>query len=92
MIEKLSGIKLKLGEDERVLVEKAEAVLGVKPLYFKILKKSLDARNKKDIYWTYSIEFSAEKPVENEPLPVVPNSRVPSDPVIIVGAGPCGLS
>ena len=49
MIEKLSGIKLKLGEDERVLVEKAEAVLGVKPRYFKILKKSLDARNKKDI-------------------------------------------
>lgn len=92
MIEKLSGIKLKIGEDERVLVEKAEAALGVKPRYFKILKKSLDARNKKDIYWTYSIEFSAEKPVCVEPLPVVPNSLVPSDPVIIVGSGPCGLS
>lgn len=60
MIEKLSGIKLNIGEDESALVRIAEKKLGVKPSYFRILKKSLDARNKNDIFLTYSIEFSSD--------------------------------
>ena len=91
MIEKLSGIKLGIGESEQALVRIAEKTLGAVPAYFRIVKKSLDARNKKDVFWTYSIEFSAEKKQEEPPPSVVSACRVPSDPVVIVGAGPCGL-
>lgn len=92
MIEKLSGIKLNIGEDESVLVGIAQKKLGAKPSYFRILKKSLDARNKNDIFMTYSIEFSLDELPRKEEIARVPEKNLPSDPIVIVGAGPCGLS
>lgn len=92
MIEKLSGIKLNIGEDESVLVSIAQKKLGAKPSYFRILKKSLDARNKNDIFMTYSIEFSLDELPRKEEIARVPEKNLPSDPIVIVGAGPCGLS
>ena len=92
MIEKLSGIKLNIGEDEGVLVGIAQKKLGAKPSYFRILKKSLDARNKNDIFMTYSIEFSLDELPRKEEIARVPEKNLPSDPIVIVGAGPCGLS
>ena len=92
MIEKISGIKLNIGEDENALVRVAEKKLGTKPKYFRILKKSLDARNKNDIFLTYSIEFSSDELPGREEIVRIPEKNLPSDPVVIVGAGPCGLS
>ena len=59
----------------------------------KILKKSVDARNKDDVHYIYSIEIStseeADKPEEKEIIrPKVTNIE---EPVVIVGAGPAGL-
>ena len=88
MIEKLSGIKLNIGEDESVLVGIAQKKLGAKPSYFRILKKSLDARNKNDIFMTYSIEFSLDELPRKEEIARVPEKNLPSDPIVIVGAGP----
>ena len=80
MIEKLSGIKLNIGKDESALVRIAEKKLGVKPSYFRILKKSLDARNKNDIFLTYSIEFSSDEFPPKEEIARVPEKNLPSDP------------
>ena len=59
-IEKLSNIKLKIGESESVLYDRARRALKCEPAYFRILKKSLDARDKNNICYVYSIEFSAK--------------------------------
>ena len=59
-IYKLDNIKLSPTSDERELVKIAARALGHKPLYFRILKKSLDARKKQDIHWVFSIEYGDE--------------------------------
>ena len=60
----LTDIKLNVGQEERELWKLAEKHLRAKPEYFRILKKSLDARKKDDLKYIYSIEFSAEKQAE----------------------------
>ena len=58
----LSGIKLPVGKDEKSLVKLAEKRLGKKPAYFAIRKKSLDARDKGNLHYLYTIEFGDEQP------------------------------
>ena len=41
---------------------------------------------------TYSIEFSLDELPRKEEIARVPEKNLPSDPIVIVGAGPCGLS
>lgn len=88
----LSDVKLPVFAKETELVALAEKKLGKKPAYFAIKKKSLDARNKKDIRFVYTIEFS-DKPYTpvKEPLERIPAHRLPQKTVLIVGAGPAGL-
>ncbi len=88
----LTDIKLSPAQSEQELLRIAEKKLRAKPAYFKILKKSLDARDKGNIRYIYSIEFSAE--TERAPetkVPVLPAERLPSAPVLVVGSGPAGL-
>ena len=88
----LTDIKLNVGQEERELWKLAEKHLRAKPEYFRILKKSLDARKKDDLKYIYSIEFSAEKQAEEKrELPRIPEGKQPSAPVVIVGSGPAGL-
>ena len=92
IVKSVSGIKLDLGESEDKLLSIAERELGCPPQYFRLLKKSLDARKKTDIKWIYSFECSAEKVAEKEEfVPVVEKAKIPDKPVIIVGSGPSGL-
>ena len=49
----LSNLKLRVGESEKELFKIAERSLKSKPAYFRILKKSLDARNKNDLRYIY---------------------------------------
>ena len=88
----LSDIKLPLGKDESELVKLAEKKLGKKPAYFAILKKSLDARDKSNIRFVYTIAFS-KTPVRTErpPLERLEKTKCPEKPVVIVGSGPAGL-
>ena len=88
----LSDIKLVLGQSENTLRSIAEKKLGRKAAYFAIKKKSLDARDKNNIKYIYTIEFSATP--YSEPLPVIerlPKEKTPKQSVLVVGSGPAGL-
>ncbi len=89
MINTLNNLKLSIKEDERALIRSVEKKAGGKVNYFKILKKSLDARNKSDIKWIYSVEYSLEK--QEKALPVYEKVKSSPKKVLIVGGGPAGL-
>lgn len=57
--------------------------------YFKILKKSLDARDKGNICWVYNI-CAERKPIEEIPRVWKQVRRAPQR-VVVVGSGPAGL-
>ncbi len=86
MIYKLDNLKLGIGESEGILFEIARNKLGATPSYFRILKKSLDARDKGDIHWVYSVEFSAETPKEQPLERCEGNAKI-----VVVGSGPAGM-
>jgi hypothetical protein len=55
---KIEEIKLSLNENENLLSEKIVIVLGIKKedlLDYKILKKAIDSRNKRNILFVYSV-------------------------------------
>ena len=88
----LSDIKLRPEQSERELFLVAEKSLHKKPAYFKILKKSLDARDKNNIRYIYTIEFSSEKQSEKmTEIPRLPANKLPVAPVLVAGSGPAGL-
>lgn len=95
-IRRLANIKLHLGESEEELRKIARRALKCNPAYFRIVKKSLDARDKGNIFYVYTIEFAAkelssaqiESAVERLPKEKQPDKN---KPVLIVGAGPAGL-
>ena len=89
MIKRLDNIKIPAGKGEdgrlyELVKKKAGGRLG----YFKILKKSLDARDKNNIFWLYSAAYSADSEVEPEATPEK-LSHAPA--VCIIGSGPAGL-
>lgn len=86
-MKRLDNVKLHIGESEENLIKIAQKSLGKPIKYFKILKKSLDARDKNRILWVYSIAFS-DKPEESKPA----LERLYGAPkVAIIGSGPAGL-
>lgn len=87
MIKRLDNVKLHISESEDKLFKIAQKTLknGIK--YFNILKKSLDARNKDDIYWVYSIAFSDEEQDERKEFEKLENPPK----VAVIGSGPAGL-
>lgn len=88
----LSDIKLSLGQSEKELYALAQKKLKGKVGYFRILKKSLDARDKKNIRYIYTIEFSKEDRKQTEKvLEKLPKNKIPQHPVAVVGSGPAGL-
>ena len=90
MIE-LNGIKTPVGITERELKERCvkKARTGVNAIkYFKITKRSIDARDKNDVKFVYNVLLSTrdEKLKEFEFKKI--NASVS---VLVVGAGPAGL-
>ena len=89
MIKRLDNIKIPVGkgEDGR-LYELVKRKAGGRLGYFKILKKSLDARDKRNIFWLYSAAYSAEEEAEPEALP----EKLANAPAVcVIGSGPAGL-
>lgn len=87
MTIRIDNIKLNIGETEDKLLSIAQKKLG-KPLkQFSIIKKSLDARDKNNIFWVYSVAVSDEQ-VSVKPIPE--RIKAPKT-VAIIGAGPAGL-
>ncbi len=89
----LSDIKLPVGKDEKELIRIAEKKLGgARAKYFAIKKKSLDARDKGNVRYVYTIEFSKqEQKTPPRVLEKLPQNRQPKESVLIVGSGPAGL-
>jgi len=88
MIKRLDNIKLSITAPESDLIAVAEKNLRAKVKYFKILKKSLDARDKKRPFYLYSIAFSSN--CEEEATPPLERIKKPHS-IVVVGAGPAGL-
>lgn len=85
---RIDGIKLLPGESEEKLKEIA-ARKTKDAAYIRILKKSLDARDKGNIRWIYALETSP-KPFRDPP-PVYPQADREHGTVVVVGCGPAGL-
>lgn len=83
---KLDNLKLNVGESESELFKRAKKRMpDLKN--FRIVKKSLDARNKAELKWVYSVEFSNEQKVL-KPAP----EKIKNPPeVAVIGSGPAGL-
>ncbi len=82
---------MRLGQSENQLTEIAKKHLGGEPGYFRLLKKSLDARDKSDIRWIYSFEFAERYEPEKKETEQIKQDKLPQKPVLIVGSGPAGL-
>lgn len=85
---RIDNIKLKVGESEKKLLDIASRKLHG-AAYIRILRKSLDARDKSNIHWLYSIE-AEKKPFEKKEK-TYPQVRRRPRRVLVVGSGPAGL-
>ncbi len=90
-MNKLSNVKMPVTASEQDLLVKASKLSGIpkdKIKHFKIVKKSLDARDKLNIFYNYSLEVSSKVETE-EPKSYKKVSGKPT--ALVVGAGPAGL-
>lgn len=85
----LHNLVLRTDQKESDLIAICSKKLRAPCRYMKILKKSLDARNKDAIRWVYSVECS-DAPY-TPPRAEHPHIRKPAPKVVIAGAGPAGL-
>ncbi|MDE7182019.1 MAG: NAD(P)/FAD-dependent oxidoreductase [Clostridia bacterium] len=86
MNKRLENLKLKIGESENKLLEIARKKAG-NFKSFKIIKKSLDARDKSNICWVYSVAVSDEAEQQKPELEKLKNPPK----VAVIGSGPAGL-
>lgn len=82
-------LKLRPEQSERELIQLCARKLHAPCKYFKIKKKSLDARDKNNIVWVYTVECASKEQVL--PPRVFERITKPAPPVYVVGAGPAGL-
>lgn len=106
---RINEIKLSLDEEENLLIDKAAKTLKINKKYidsYTIYKKSIDARKKDDVHFTYSIdviitldeEQIVSKCKSNKVQLVKPykyelpvNNRTSKFRPIVVGFGPAGM-
>ncbi len=90
-------IKLKPGQPKELLKTKLEKKYSVNIKEWKIVRESLDARNKKDIRLVYTVDFECDRKLKLKEvsefkyeLPEQGAEELLHRPVII-GFGPCGM-
>ena len=84
----INQIKLRPGEGKDVLLHKIKKKAGQKIHNYRILKESIDARNKKNIFLVYSVEINYDTGEDSTmKIPKVSSEKPP----VIVGFGPCGI-
>ncbi len=106
---RINEIKLSLDEEETLLKQKAAKILRINEKYIKkisIYKKSIDARKKDDVHFTYSVDVKisldenqiAEKCKSNKVSVVMPykyvlpeNKRKSKFRPVVAGFGPAGM-
>ena len=84
-------LKMPIPHGENELQDAIRKKIG-KGYHYAIRKKSLDARDKKDMRYLYTVEYS-KKPItyEEERLERLAEYKRPTLPVVVVGSGPAGL-
>lgn len=91
-VRTFSDIKLPVGADEAELKRIVSKKLGGTPAYFVIRKKSLDAREKNNLHYVYTVECAkTPQPEKKRIFAELPQSKRPERPVLVVGSGPAGL-
>lgn len=87
---KLDNIKMPITAGEKEVKREAEKRAKIKNAsYFRILKKSLDARDKNNIKYIYSVEIGEKEEIETS-KPKLQSAEKPVK-VIIAGFGPAGI-
>ena len=88
---KIDNLKLAVGKSQEELFYLALKKSGIKKQsvkHFKILKKSLDARDKNDIKYVYSVDVSdREEKGQKLNLPTIDSPKR----IGVIGFGPCGI-
>ncbi|MDD5213009.1 MAG: NAD(P)/FAD-dependent oxidoreductase [Candidatus Gracilibacteria bacterium] len=105
---RLEEIKLSIKEDESNLEGKIIKLLGIKKedlISLKLVKKSIDSRDKRDILFIYSVDLDLKNQnidlekfkkhrarfVEEFSYLIKKTTRKPEKNIVIVGTGPAGL-
>lgn len=101
---RVRGIKVLIEEDnDEVILSKILKKLKIKSINsYSIVKKSIDARDKNNIYYVYELDVDTNDKVriDNKDIFVSPNeeykyeitgSEKLNNRIVIVGSGPCGL-
>ena len=102
---RLTNVKITLNEALKPLEPIAARALGVKEneiLSVKLLKKSVDARDKGDVHFVCQIECDVKRMPGKLPKnavisgkeaawEVAPDENLPAECPVVVGLGPCGL-
>lgn len=103
MFLQISNIKLPPSQPDHSILAIINSEYNLSLTSFQILKKSLDARNKKDIFYSLRIlietdNTTASRLLEYEDIeeythPVIPETlrRNYTEAIIVIGAGPAGL-
>lgn len=87
---KIDNIKMPITAGEKEVKREAEKRVKIKNAsYFRILKKSLDARDKNNIKYIYSVEIGEKEEIETF-KPKLQSAEKPVK-VIIAGFGPAGI-
>ena len=87
---RIDNLKIPVTATEEEIKRRAQKKSGIKNAeYFRLIKKSLDARDKNNVFYVVSAEVSAEPfpPVE---APVLKQAEKPFD-IIVTGFGPAGM-
>jgi len=91
---RLNNISLSLDSSEDNLLKKAARALKVSPKdikHLEIVKKAIDARNKKNIFFVYTLDVELKDVVAADKIAYkLPRIR-PGVRPIIIGSGPAGL-
>ena len=98
---RIHQIKLGLNESKEKIPAKIAKKIGGRDLVIKewrIVKESIDARDKSSIKWIYSVDFSCNKklkleeaPTEEYKMPQVDEVKTTGDRPVVVGFGPGGI-
>lgn len=64
--------------------------MRIRTALFSHTQKSLDARNKSDVKYVFSVEVSKE-PFASKKTVVIDAKKIPTLPIVVVGSGPAGL-
>ncbi len=88
MIRRIDNIKFPITLDQGKLKSFVEKKYKTKFGYFKVVRKSLDARDKRNIFWLYSVAVSEGQ----ESIPQREYDKIYCSPTVaVIGGGPAGL-